>query len=184
MEACPTGALVAPYVLDARRCISYLTIELKGAIPSHLRPLVGNWIYGCDVCQAVCPWQRFAEPTSEPSFRAERLDQAAPLLLELLEMDEGAFRQRYERSPILRIGRGRLLRNAAVALGNWGDAQALPALTRALADPEPLVREHAAWALDRVGEGSLQDPESDQDPHEREGDGRDPQEHTLGDEPA
>jgi len=187
IEACPTGALIAPYVLDARRCISYLTIELKGHIPPQLRPLMGNWIYGCDVCQTVCPWQRFARPTSEPSFHAERLDQAAPLLLELLEMDEGAFRQRYERSPISRIGRGRLLRNATVALGNWGDVQAQPALTRALADPEPLVQEHAAWALDcvrKVGEGSSQDPESDQDPHEREGDGRDPQEHTLGDELA
>jgi len=150
LDACPTGALLAPYVLDARRCISYLTIELKGQIPPQLRPLMGNWIYGCDVCQAVCPWQRFAEPTSERSFHAGSPDRAVPMLLELIELDEEGFRQWYGRSPIARIGRGRLLRNVAVALGNWGDARAVPALTQALADPDPLVREHAAWALDRV----------------------------------
>lgn len=153
MEACPTGALVAPYVLDARRCISYLTIELKGHIPPQLRPLMGNWIYGCDVCQAVCPWQRFARPTSERLFHAESPDRAVPLLLDLIGLDEEGFRRRYGRTPIARIGRGRLLRNAAVGLGNWGEARAVPALTRALADPEPQVREHAVWALDRLRKG-------------------------------
>ncbi len=151
LDACPTGALIAPYVLDARRCISYLTIELKGPIPLELRPLMGNWIYGCDVCQAVCPWQRFARPTRERSFQAAEPDRAAPVLLDLIGMNEETFRQRYKDSPIFRIGRRRLLRNVAVALGNWGNEQAVPALARALTDAEPLVREHAAWALDRIG---------------------------------
>ena len=171
LDACPTGALVAPYVLDARRCISYLTIELKGSIPHDLRPAMGNWIYGCDVCQAVCPWQRFAKPTAERSFHARRPDRAAPSLLELIEMDEVVFHQRYDLTPLARIGRPRLLRNAAVALGNWRDARAIPALTRALTDPEPLVREHAAWALERVGGRSSQDAEPDQYPHHDERDG-------------
>jgi epoxyqueuosine reductase len=147
LDACPTGALVAPYALDARRCISYLTIELKGPIPRELRPLMGNWIYGCDVCQAACPWQRFARRTVERPFHAEGPDRAAPSLLDLMGMDEDAFRQRYDGTPISRIGRRQLLRNAAVALGNWGDGRAVPVLTQALIDPEPLVREHAAWAL-------------------------------------
>ena len=171
LDACPTGALVAPYVLDARRCISYLTIELKGPIPHDLRPSMGNWIYGCDVCQAVCPWQRFANPTVERSLLAEEPGHAAPLLLDLMEMDEAAFQQRYSRTPIARIGRRRLLRNVAVALGNWGDARAVPALTRALNASAPLVRGHAAWALDHVGAGPSQDAGPDQDSHHGEGNG-------------
>ncbi|MEA3339815.1 MAG: tRNA epoxyqueuosine(34) reductase QueG, partial [Chloroflexota bacterium] len=151
LDACPTGALVAPHVLDARRCISYLTIELKGPIPRELRPLIGNRIFGCDVCQTVCPWQRFAKPTSEAAFRPDEPDRAAPLLLDLIALNEGEFRQRYEGTPILRTGRGRLLRNAAVALGNWEDERAIPALAQALTDAEPLVRGHAAWALGRIG---------------------------------
>ncbi|MDY7079720.1 MAG: tRNA epoxyqueuosine(34) reductase QueG, partial [Chloroflexota bacterium] len=152
LDSCPTGALVAPFVLDARRCISYLTLELKGPIPRELRPLMGDWIYGCDVCQAVCPWQRFARPTRERSFRADEPARAAPVLSELLGMSEESFHRRYKDSPIFRIGRRRLLRNAAVALGNWGDEQAVPVLTRAiLSDTEPLVRGHAAWALGHIG---------------------------------
>ncbi len=151
LDACPTGALLAPYVLDARRCISYLTIELKASIPRELRPLMDNWVYGCDVCQAVCPWQRFAQPTKERSLRAGGLDRAAPRLSDLIEMSTGAFEQQYEDSPISRIGRRRLSRNAAVALGNWGSEQAIPALARALTDAEALVRGHAAWALGRIG---------------------------------
>jgi len=151
LDACPTGALTAPYVLDARLCISYLTIELKGAIPRELRPLMGNRIYGCDACQQVCPWQRFASPTQERSFHTEELDHAAPPLAELIEMDEATFRQRYAGSPIARIGRGRLLRNTAVALGNWGDERAIKPLTKALRDADPLVRKHAAWALGQAG---------------------------------
>jgi len=148
LEACPTGALVAPYVLDARRCISYLTIELKGAIPAELRPLLGNRIYGCDVCQEVCPWQRFARPARETAFRAADPDRVAPPLLDLIALDEEGFRRRYAGSPIARIGRGRLLRNVAVALGNWGDRRAIPALEKALSDTNPLIREHAMWALE------------------------------------
>jgi epoxyqueuosine reductase len=151
LDACPTGALVAPYVLDARRCISYLTIELKGPIPHELRPLMDNWIYGCDVCQAVCPWQRFARPTGERSFHADEPHRTAPVLSDLIEMDEEAFRQRYGGTPIFRVRRRRLLRNAAVALGNWGDRRAVPALVSALTDVESLVRGHAAWALGRIG---------------------------------
>lgn len=159
LDACPTGALVAPYVLDARRCISYLTIELKGPIPYELRPLVGNRIYGCDVCQAVCPWQRFARPAQERSFHAAEPGHATPVLSAVIEMSEEAFRRQYEGTAIFRIGRHRLLRNAAVALGNWGDKRAVPALVKALAagtetrptNVKPLVRGHAAWALGRIG---------------------------------
>jgi epoxyqueuosine reductase len=152
LDACPTGALVTPHVLDARRCISYLTIELKGAIPPDLRPLMGHWIYGCDVCQQVCPWQRFAEPTQERAFLAQTPSRAVPLLTELMELNEETFQRQYAGTPILRIGRARLLRNAAVALGNWGDERAVPTLKKALSDPEPLVRDHATWALGQVGQ--------------------------------
>jgi len=151
LDVCPTGALVAPYVLDARRCVSYLTIELKGPIPRELRPLIGNRVYGCDVCQTVCPWQRFARPTGEALFRPLEPEQAAPALPDLMEMGEETFRRRYRGTPVFRIGRGRMLRNVAVALGNWGDERAVPALTKALSDAEPLVRGHAAWALGRIG---------------------------------
>ncbi len=150
LAACPTNAFPEPYVLDARRCISYLTIELKGAIPVELRPLMGNWVYGCDVCQAVCPFNRFAPESVEPAFRPANWDAAAPPLLELLALDEAGFQRRFAGSPILRIKRRGLLRNACVAAGNWASPAAVPALTRLLADPEPIVREHAAWALERV----------------------------------
>ena len=150
LDACPTGALIAPYVLDARRCISYLSIELKGAIPPDLRPLMGNWVYGCDVCQQVCPWQRFAKTTHEQAFRTQAPDCIAPLLAELVDMNEETFQQRYAGTPILRVGRARLLRNAAVALGNWKDERAEAPLARALCDAEPLVRGHAAWALGQI----------------------------------
>jgi len=151
LDECPTGALAAPYRLDARRCISYLTIEHRGPIPPDLRPLMGAWIYGCDVCQQVCPWQRFARTTAIPSFRPASPDQAAPSLLELIRLDEEGFRRRFRGSPVLRIGRARLLRNVAVALGNLGDPRAVDGLAAALTDPEPLVRGHAAWALGRIG---------------------------------
>ena len=151
LDACPTGALVAPYVMDARRCISYLTIELKGPIPYELRPLLGNRIYGCDVCQQVCPWQRSAKVTTNSALWSQKASRAAPLLLDLMQLDEAAFERRYKGSPIYRIKRWRLLRNVAVALGNWGDAAALPVLVRALKDPEPLIRGHSAWALGCVG---------------------------------
>jgi len=151
LEACPTQALVAPYVLDARRCISYLTIELNGPIPRELRPLIGNRVFGCDVCQSVCPWQRFAKPSREKAFSAQSLDDSAPLLAEIISLDEASFRQRFRDTPLWRGKRRRLLRNAAVALGNWGDGNAIPPLKRAIHDNEPLIRGHAAWALGRIG---------------------------------
>jgi epoxyqueuosine reductase len=147
LEACPADAFVAPYVLDARRCISYLTVELKDPIPRELRPLMGNRIFGCDICQEVCPWnRRFARPTGEPAFQP-RPDAMAPYLLDLMALDDKGFRRRFKGSAVKRVKRRGLLRNAAVALGNWGDPAAVPALTSALNDAEPLIRGHAAWAL-------------------------------------
>lgn len=152
LDACPTQALVAPYLLDSRLCISYLTVELKGAIPRRLRPLLGNHIFGCDACQDACPWNaRFARPTREGAFPAPDSERAGPLLLDLLALDEAGFARRFGSSPVRRAGRRGLLRNVAVALGNRGDAAALPALAESLRDPEPLVRGHAAWALGRIG---------------------------------
>jgi epoxyqueuosine reductase len=154
IDACPTGALLgrdaagAP-VMDARRCISYLTIELKGPIPRELRPLMGNRIYGCDICNEACPWNRFSEPTDEPAFLArEGLD--GPSLIEWMTMTQEEFSRRFKNSPIKRTRRRGLLRNVAVALGNWGAPAAVPALSTALNDEEPLVRGHAAWALGRI----------------------------------
>ena len=148
--ACPTGAIVAPYELDARRCISYLTIELPDAIPEELRPLVGNRVYGCDDCQLACPWNRFAQKSSERDFNAVRhgLDRAS--LLELFTWTEVEFRTRMEGSAIRRIGYERWSRNLAVGLGNapWS-ADVVAALERRANDPSPLVREHVAWALSR-----------------------------------
>ncbi len=151
LEACPTGALVAPYLLDARRCISYLTIELQGSIPRHLRPLMGRWIYGCDICQIVCPWQRFSRLAAETSFRAGGPERARPVLLDVLTMGEERFRQWYEGTALFRTGCSRLRRNAAVAVGNGGDERATPTLLKVLSDADPLVRGHVAWALGRIG---------------------------------
>lgn len=151
LSACPTDAFPEPYVLDARRCISYLTIELKGWIPTELRPLMANWVYGCDICQDVCPFNRFATVTAEQSFTPAGWDMAAPLLLDLLTLDEPEFEQRFRSSPIKRIGRARLVRNAAVAAGNWGEEVVVSPLVTLLDDLAPIVRGHAAWALQRVG---------------------------------
>lgn len=149
IPACPTGAILAPYVLDSRRCISYLTIELKGSIPVELRPLIGARIYGCDDCLAACPWNKFAVQSDDPAVQP-RADLTAPDLIELLQLDDAAFRARFRNSPIRRTKRRGLLRNVCVALGNLGDPSALPALQEALSDAEPLVREHAAWAIERI----------------------------------
>ncbi len=149
--ACPTAAFSGPYVLDARRCISYLTIELKGPIPRELRPLMGNHIYGCDVCQEVCPWNRKFGQFAPPDRFNARDDRVAPALLGLIALDDDGFRERFRHSPIKRAKRRGLLRNVAVALGNWGDPRAIPALANALHDHEPLIRGHAAWALGRIG---------------------------------
>jgi epoxyqueuosine reductase len=158
VSTCPTGALLgrdeagAPR-MDARRCISYLTIELRGPIPRELRPLIGNRIYGCDICQEVCPWNRFATPSAEEAFLArEGLD--GPSLIEWMTMTQEEFSARFKGSPIKRAKRRGLLRNVAVALGNWGSPEAVPALAVALNDEEPLVRGHAAWALGRIGTGA------------------------------
>ena len=156
LDACPTDAFPEPYVLDARRCISYLTIELKGWIPRELRPLMGNWIYGCDVCQEVCPFNRFAErvASGEWPVTGDRWDTVAPPLMEILALDEAGFQARFADSPIRRIKRRGLLRNACVAAGNWGSKTAVPALITLLSDPEPLLRGHAAWALRQIGESA------------------------------
>jgi epoxyqueuosine reductase len=150
IKACPTGAFLGPYVLDARRCISYLTIELKGIIPRHLRPLVGNHIFGCDICQEVCPYNVKVRPTAEEAYRP-RAGLHAPDLIPLLSLDEEEFRHRFRGGPILRAKRRGLLRNVAVALGNVKSREALPALIRALDDEEMLVRAHVAWALGQIG---------------------------------
>ena len=151
IRACPTNAILEPYVLDARRCISYLSIELKGAIPTDLRSGMGPWIFGCDVCQDVCPWNiKHGLASREPGFRS-RPGLEAPDLPELLGMDRAAFSDRFRGSPVKRAKRRGLLRNTAVALGNTGGEAHVPVLARALEDPEPLVRGHAAWALGRVG---------------------------------
>jgi epoxyqueuosine reductase len=157
LTSCPTGALLgrnadgAP-LMDARRCISYLTIEQKGAIPRELRPLIGNRIYGCDICQEVCPWNtpKFVQLTSEVAFQPREAVQGADLI-ELMGMGQAEFSRRFRGSPVKRAKRRGLLRNVAVALGNWGSPEAVPVLTAALSDPEPLVRGHAAWALGRIG---------------------------------
>ena len=151
LTACPTNAFPEPYILDAGKCISYLTIELKGWIPRELRPFMGNWIYGCDICQNVCPFNRFTPQTQENVFFADAWDNAAPPLLEMLALDEAGFQKQFANSPILRIKRGRLLRNACVAAGNWGSETAVPYLAALLADAEPLIRGHAAWALHQIG---------------------------------
>jgi epoxyqueuosine reductase len=149
LAACPTGAILAPYQVDARRCISYLTIEHRGAIPRDLRPLVGDWIFGCDVCQEVCPWNRFAPPAREARLHAEALE--GWTLERFLTLDEAGFRALFATSPIRRARRGGFLRNVCVALGNRGEPAAVPALAAALkGDPEPLVRAHAAWALGAI----------------------------------
>lgn len=151
LEICPTGALLQPHLLDARRCISYLTIELKGAIPRELRPLMGNWIFGCDLCQEVCPWNvRFARPARQ-TWLQPRSEMAAPRLLDLLALDDDSFRQRFKNSPVRRAKRRGLLRNVCVALGNGRDPAAVQPLIAALNDHEPLIRQHAAWALGRIG---------------------------------
>ncbi len=151
LDACPTDAIIEPYVVDSRRCISYLTIELKGSVPRDLRSHMGNWVFGCDICQAVCPWNRkHARPTSEVAFQArEGLD--APGLVDLLCIDQATFSKRFKNSPIKRAKRRGLLRNVAVALGNVGGKSDVPALADALKDDEPLVRQHAAWALGKIG---------------------------------
>lgn len=149
LTACPTRAITAPFQLDARRCISYLTIELKGPIPLELRPLIGNRIYGCDDCLTACPWNRFAREGNllKPHSRAEL---ATPDLIELLQLDEAGFKAKFAGTPMLRTKRRGLLRNVCVALGNIGDRSGLAALEKASQDPEPLIAGHARWAMEHL----------------------------------
>jgi epoxyqueuosine reductase len=155
MTACPTGAITAPHQLDARRCISYLTIEHKSGIPLELRPLIGDRIFGCDDCLEACPWNRFAKASRESAFSA-RPATVGMALRDYLQLGEEEFRLLFRESPIKRIKRRGFLRNVCVALGNVGDVTDLPALERAAADAEPLIAEHAVWAIARIRDRSSQ----------------------------
>jgi len=149
IHACPTGAITAPHHVDARRCISYLTIELKGSIPPELRPLIGDRIYGCDACLDACPWNRFARVSRETAFKMPS-DIAGLRLRDYLTLDEEKFRELFHQSPIKRTKRRGLLRNVCVALGNVGGVDDLPALEKAATDREPLIAEHACWAIEQI----------------------------------
>jgi epoxyqueuosine reductase len=151
LEACPTQCILPDRTLQADRCISYLTIEVKGDIPIELRSALGGWLFGCDVCQQVCPWNlRFAQPTADPAFQPLPWAQMARLQ-DFLQLDPATYRQGLRDSPLKRPRRSGLLRNAAVVAGNQGDPSLIPALRRLLEEPEPKVRAHAAWALGRIG---------------------------------
>ncbi len=150
LDACPTNAFVAPYVLNASRCISYLTIELRDAIPNELRPGIGEWLFGCDVCQDVCPWNSRSPQSREQAFEPKG-DSNPVDLIALFDLDDAAFRERFRKTPLWRAKRRGVLRNAAIVLGNQRAEAALPALARGLNDIEPLVRGACAWALGRLG---------------------------------
>lgn len=151
IEACPTHCILPDRTIDARRCISYLTIENKGEIPQELRPALGDWIFGCDECQRVCPWNRFADPNGHPAL-APQAPRAETPLREAFSLDPEAFAARFRHSPIKRAKRRGFLRNVAVALGNIGTPDDLPALQQAIQDPDPLIQEHASWAIQRIQE--------------------------------
>ena len=159
IDACPTQAITAPHRLDARRCISYLTIELKGSIPEEFRPLIGDRIYGCDDCLDACPWNRFAAVSRETAFAARPFVHGMALR-DFLALDDEGFRALFRKSPIKRIKRRGFLRNVCVALGNVGTSEDLPALEKAALDPEPLIAEHAQWAIGRIRERIDANPES------------------------
>jgi epoxyqueuosine reductase len=152
LDACPTACILPDRTIDARRCLSYLTIELKGPIPAELRPAVGSWVFGCDICQQVCPWNiRFAAPDGDPAFAPRPQVPTPELIRELEVLTPEAFNHKFKGSPVKRAKRRGYLRSVAVALGNQRAPGSVPALARALEDPEPLVRGHAAWALGQVG---------------------------------
>jgi epoxyqueuosine reductase len=156
LTACPTNAFPAPYKLDARRCISYLTIEHKGHIPLEFRQAIGNRIYGCDDCLAVCPWNKFAHQTNEPDLEA-RLELRWPRLADLVQLDDTTFRQVFSGSPVKRVGRDRFIRNVLIAIGNSETSELIPYVEAKLADKSPLVRAMAVWALSRlVSPGSFE----------------------------
>ncbi len=156
MDVCPTDAFPAPYKLDARKCISYLTIEHKGPIPKALRSAMGNRIYGCDDCLAVCPWNKFAQASTEAAFHP-REELKLPLLIELATFGDAGFRQYFSGSPIKRIGRDRFTRNVLIALGNSDNPDALPTIETLLADPSPLVRGAAVWAARQLADSAKLD---------------------------
>ncbi|HEY9900723.1 MAG TPA: tRNA epoxyqueuosine(34) reductase QueG [Pantanalinema sp.] len=157
IPACPTGAIVSPGVVDARRCISYLTIEHRGPIPRDLRPLMGEWVFGCDLCQEVCPWNKHSEQATEPAYSPKE-GRAYPDLVELLTQTQEEFSARFKGSPIKRTKRHGMARNAAIALGNLGDPATVPALAQAMReDADSSVRGAAAWALGRIGGASARD---------------------------
>jgi epoxyqueuosine reductase len=149
LDVCPTDAFPAPYQLDARRCIAYLTIEHKGHIPAEFRAAIGNRVFGCDDCLAVCPWNKFAEAAHHMKLKA-REEVRSPPLSELLVLDDAAFRKRFAGTPVKRTGRDRVVRNALIAAGNSGDRSLLPAIEGLLGDASPLVRAMAVWALQRL----------------------------------
>lgn len=149
MKACPTQAIVSPYVVDARRCISYLLGELKGAIPAEMQPLIGNRVFGCDDCQWACPYNKGAEVSSEAAFTPKK-ELTFPRLIALMGQGDGDFKDRFYNNPVMRIRRSRFLRNVAIALGNSGDQRAVPVLEKKLSDPDHIVREHVEWAITRL----------------------------------
>ena len=154
IEACPTGCILPDRTIDSGRCSSYLTIELKDDIPPELRPLAGDWVFGCDICQMVCPWNRFAAPEGDPAFNP-REDRSNPRLTQELELTPMEFNRKFKDSPIQRAKRRGYLRNVAVALGNEGKPKNIHELEKALNDAEPTVRKHAAWAIERITENNL-----------------------------
>jgi len=154
LDACPTQAFVGPHRIDARRCISYLTIEHDGPIPDEFRAAMGNRIYGCDDCLAVCPWNRFADAAAANRAFLPRAELAAPRLADLLTLDDTSFREMFAGSPIKRIGRSRMVRNCLIAAGNSGDAALAEAVRPHLDDPDPVIAEAAAWALRQLGVSS------------------------------
>ncbi len=156
LDACPTQAFISAHQIDARRCISYLTIEHKGPIPLELRNRIGNRIYGCDDCLAVCPWNRFAEAAAANRAFLPRAELAAPRLADLLLLDDAAFREMFAGSPIKRIGRDRMIRNCLIAAGNSGDSSLAPYVAEHLQDPEPVIAEAAAWALAQLDRRSAE----------------------------
>jgi epoxyqueuosine reductase len=164
IQACPTDCILPDRTLDAGRCISYLTIELKEDVPLELRARVGDWVFGCDVCQAVCPWNRFAEPNGDPAFQGDDESQH-PLLNRETELSTERFNRKFKNSPVRRTKRRGYLRNAAIALGNRGTAIDLPVLQRLAEDAQPLVQRHASWALEqvrtRLGKGEGRAPASE-----------------------
>jgi epoxyqueuosine reductase len=156
LAACPTEAFIGPHRIDARRCISYLTIEHEGPIPTEFRPAIGNRIYGCDDCLAVCPWNRFADAAAANRAFLPRAELAAPRLADLLALDEAAFREMFAGSPIKRIGRARMIRNCLIAAGNSADPTLVPAIEPHLADADPVIAEAAGWALAQLGLSSAE----------------------------